>query len=126
MMPTPARLVLFPFMLVWKKQQNMKRPRFSTGTAYSIHYMEYEGMSTSTHFSYSNKSKNWVCRVEICRDRHDQRSCKICASCVNFPGKQRNLLHNLRRTARFTHTKCDFALQLLKFRYESSTLIRTA
>ena len=25
-------------------------------------------------------------RVEICRDRHDQRSCKICASCVNFPG----------------------------------------
>ena len=23
-------------------------------------------------------------RVEICRDRHDRRSCKICASCVNF------------------------------------------
>ena len=60
----------------------------------------------------------WVCddvdlnRVEICRDR---RSCKICASCVNFPGKQRDFSHNLRRTARFTHTKCDFALKLLKF-----------
>ena len=23
-------------------------------------------------------------RVEICCDRHDRRSCKICASCVNF------------------------------------------
>ena len=28
-------------------------------------------------------------RVEICRDRHDWRSCKICASCVKFPGKTR-------------------------------------
>ena len=27
-----------------------------------------------------------ICRVEICRDRRDQRLCKICASCVNFPG----------------------------------------
>ena len=52
-------------------------------------------------------------RVEICRDRHDRRSCKICASCVNFPGKKRNFSHNLRRTSRFTHTKCDFA-KLLK------------
>ena len=24
-------------------------------------------------------------RVEICCDRHDRQSCKICASCVNFP-----------------------------------------
>ena len=54
-------------------------------------------------------------RVEICRDRHDWRSCKICARCVNFPGKRCDFLHNLRRTLRFTHTKCDFALQLLKF-----------
>ena len=54
-------------------------------------------------------------RVEICRDRHDRRSCKICASCVNFPGKQRNFSHNLRRTTRFTPAKCDFALKLLKF-----------
>ena len=44
-------------------------------------------------------------RVEICRDRHDQRSCKICASCVNFPGNQRDVSHNLRRTTQFTHTK---------------------
>ena len=54
-------------------------------------------------------------RVEICRDRHDRRSCKICASCVNFPRRHRNFSHNLRRTSRFTHTKCDFALKLLKF-----------
>ena len=54
-------------------------------------------------------------RVEICRDRHDQRSCKICTSCVNFLGNQRDVLHSLRRTTRFTHTKCDFALKLLNF-----------
>ena len=53
-------------------------------------------------------------RVEICRDRHDRRSCKICASCVNFPGKQRDFSHNLRRITKFTHTKRDFALKLLK------------
>ena len=56
-------------------------------------------------------------RVEIRRDRHDQRSCKICASCVNLPGKQRNFSHNLRRTTRFTPAKCDFALKLLNFAY---------
>ena len=54
-------------------------------------------------------------RVEICHNRRDRRSCKICASWVNFPGKQRDFSHNLRKTTRFTHTKCDFALKLLKF-----------
>ena len=53
--------------------------------------------------------------VEICRDRHHRRSCKIYVSCVNFPGKQRDFLHNLRRTTRSTHTKCDFALKMLRF-----------
>ena len=53
-------------------------------------------------------------RVEICRDRHDRRSCKTFANCVNFPGKQRNFLHNMQRSTRFTHTKCAFALKLLK------------
>ena len=52
-------------------------------------------------------------RVEICRDRHDRRSCKICASCVNFPGNQRDVSHNLRRTTRFIHTKCDSGLHKL-------------
>ena len=51
-------------------------------------------------------------RVEICGDRHERQSCKICAGCVNFPGEQRNFSHNLCRTSRFTHTKCDFALKL--------------
>ena len=54
-------------------------------------------------------------RVEICRVRRDRWLCKICASCVNFPGKQRNFSHNLRRTTRFTPAKCDFALKLLRF-----------
>ena len=35
-----------------------------------------------------------IIRVEICRDRHDRRSCKICASCVNFHRKQRDWLVN--------------------------------
>ena len=36
-------------------------------------------------------------RVEICRDHHDRRSCKMCADCVIFSWKQREFLHNLRR-----------------------------
>ena len=64
---------------------------------------------------YLNIFGKYDIRVEICPDRRDRRSCKICASCVNFPRKQRNFLHNLPRTTRFTHTKCDFALKLLKF-----------
>ena len=55
-----------------------------------------------------NQKKSWVCR-----NCHERRLCKICASCVNFPRKQRDFLHNLRRTTRFTHTNCDFALKLL-------------
>ena len=31
-------------------------------------------------------------RLEICRDRHDRRSCKIFVSCVNFSKKQRGFL----------------------------------
>ena len=42
-------------------------------------------------------------RVEICREGHDHRSCKICASCVNFPGKQCDFSQNLRKITRFTH-----------------------
>ena len=41
-------------------------------------------------------------------------SCKIFANCVSFPGKQRDFMHNMRRSTRFTHTMCDFALKLLK------------
>ena len=51
-------------------------------------------------------------RVKICCDRYDQLSCKIYASCVNFPGNQCDVSHNLHRTTGFTHTKCDFALKL--------------
>ena len=61
------------------------------------------------------KMRSTVRRVEICRNRHDQQSCKIGATCVNFPGKQRDFSHNFHRTTRFTHTKYNFALKLLRF-----------
>ena len=54
-------------------------------------------------------------RVEICHDRSDWQSCKICASCVNFSRKQPFFLRHLRRSSGFTLTKCDFKLNLLKF-----------
>ena len=47
-------------------------------------------------------------RVEICCDRHDRRSCKICASCVIFSRKQCAVLQNLRGSAGFTLNICDF------------------
>ena len=52
-------------------------------------------------------------RVEICHNRRDRRSCKICASCVNFPETMYFFL-NLRRSTRFTLTKSDFTLNLLQ------------
>ena len=55
-----------------------------------------------------------IIRVEICRDRHGRRSCKICASCIIFPRKHCNCSFNLHRATRFTHAKCDFALKLRK------------
>ena len=76
------------------------------------HYFYLESSSLILFNSFSECVPH---RVEICRDRHDQRLCKICASCVNFPRKQRDFLHNLRITAKFTRTKCDFALKLLRF-----------
>ena len=69
-------------------------------------------MCSETDFTQENKR---IGRVEICRDPHDRQSCKLCASCVNFPEKQRDFSHNLLRTKKFTHTECDFARKLLKF-----------
>ena len=74
--------------------------------------------------SPANQPSRRRSRVEICRDRHDWRSCKIRASCVNFQRKQRNFSHNLRKTTRFTHTKCDFNLKLLKFHTLSKILTK--
>ena len=39
-------------------------------------------------------------RLEICRDRRDQRSCKIFVSCVNLSRKQRSFF----KLCKFTHT----------------------
>ena len=51
----------------------------------------------------------YVTRVEICHDRRDRRSCKICASCVNFSRKQRVFLHNFCKST----PKCDFTVEIL-------------
>ena len=61
-------------------------------------------------------------RVEICHNRRDRRSCKICASCVNFSRKQCTFLQNLLRSARFALNKYDFTLKLLKLYTLSSIL----
>ena len=44
-----------------------------------------------------------------------EQSCKISVNCVNFPRKQCDFSHNLRRSTKFAHTRCDFALTLFKF-----------
>ena len=79
----------------------------------------YTTIASNTALRYLWKGSNFpesqvflIDRVEICRDRHDR---KICASCVNFPRKQCNFSHYLRRATKFTHAECDFALKLLKF-----------
>ena len=65
-------------------------------------------------YFYWTQFRSLSTRVEVCHHHRDRRSCKICTSCVNFPGYQCDVLHNLRRTTIFTHTKCDFVLKLLK------------
>ena len=45
-----------------------------------------------------------VCRLEICHDRRDWRSCKKFSSCVNFSRKQRVSLQNLCENMKFTHS----------------------
>ena len=80
--------------------------------------IQHHRQSSSSSLLWSSLSSLIIItanRVEICHNRHNRRSCKICASCVNFPPKQRDFSHYLRRTSRFTHAKCDFALKMLKF-----------
>merc|ERR1712012_1393773 len=84
------------------------------------------GLFPKQLFQSSSYMINQFSRVEICRDRHDRRSCKICFRCVNLPGKQSDFSLNLRRTTLFTHTKCDLALELLKSYTLSSILTKKA
>ena len=50
-----------------------------------------------------------IFRVEICHDRRDRQSCKICASCVNFP--ENNVLSCIIFVK--VHAKCDFTVEIL-------------
>ena len=76
--------------------------------------LEQETTESRTHYHHPYGEVSSKSRVEICRDRHNRQLCKICSRCVNFPRKQRVFSHNLRRTTKFTHANCDFALKLLK------------
>ena len=78
-----------------------------------------QGVEVRFEFSWQHKI-----RVEICHDRRDRRSFKICASCVIFSRKQRIFLQNLLRSAKFTLNKYDFTLKLLKFYTLSSILTK--
>ena len=69
----------------------------------------------SVKFLPAEQISSETTRVDICRDRHDLRSCKICASCVKFSGKQCFFLHNLRRCPKFTHARCDFTFESFNF-----------
>ena len=71
------------------------------------------------------KLANTLHGVEICHDRRDRRSCKICKSYVNFSRKQRFLLHNFCWSLRLTLHKCDFTLKLLKCYTLSSVLTKS-
>ena len=86
--------------------------RYQTTSTWII---QHHRQSSSLSLLWSSSSSLIIItanRVEICRDRHNRRSCKICASCVNFPQKQCDFLHNMHKTTKFAHTKCDFALKL--------------
>ena len=79
----------------------------------------YRGKSLHLKILVWGRVAQLVARVEICRDRHNRRSCKISASCVNFSGKQSTSFLNLLQNMIFTHllgkSKHMFSLQLLKF-----------
>ena len=70
---------------------------YQDGEKYSCVALAKSGLAHQ-HARQTNQFKS---RVEICRDCHDRRLCKIFANCVNFPGKQRDFMHNMRRSTRF-------------------------
>ena len=54
-------------------------------------------------------------RVEICRDRRDQRLCKIFVNCVNFSRKKRIFSHILCRRIRIDYLFCKFTHTMQTF-----------
>ena len=52
-------------------------------------------------------------RAEICHDRHNRQSCKLCQLCKFFQ-KTIRFLH-LRESTRFTLNMCNFRMRMLKF-----------
>ena len=95
--------LILPFyaLLRGKRQENIEVIT-SRGPTFKRHFMLTVMARLKTLIwgnlirDYRYKRKR-TSRVEICRDCHDWRSCKICARCVNFSGKQHLFLHNLRR-----------------------------
>ena len=92
-----------------KKAQKYHMPDIHSASSESKRHLLWDISCPSSHY--------WLyglvfCWVDIFHDRRNRRSCKIFASCVNFPGKQRNFSHNLRRPTRFTPNKTDITLKL--------------
>ena len=69
---------------------------------------------------FFNEKKNMsllsfvIHRLEMCRDRHDQRSWKNISNCVIFSWKQRIFLQNLRINMKFTHLFSKFTHPFLQ------------
>ena len=81
-MPGVAGCVLLENVGDLIKRGNVPAPRLHTH-ADTKHKEKNCGINIMRLYTLPNRKCNF--RVEICRDCHDRRSCKIYASCVNFP-----------------------------------------
>ena len=84
-------------LLEWKKADDTSKVRFMTFT------QKENKNHPFALFLHLKTNDDCPGRLEICRDRHDRRSCKFFSTCVNFSRKQRVSLQNLRRNMKFTH-----------------------
>ena len=66
---------------IWEREGNNKNiPRIQEWEGNEKIYSHNSGTGRGME-----KSIPTLYRVEICRDHHDRRLCKICANCVEFP-----------------------------------------
>ena len=77
-----------------------------TLSIYCLNCLHYLQCLASIAFSAQGGPFSLVeIRLGICRDRRDQRSCKIFVSCVNFSRKQSSFLYILQV---YTHLNVNF------------------
>ena len=97
---------------VANNEKNTSRYELSKGGNNQWHFVNTSLQSSDVHdvFTWTNSAgdashcgpfshlviiscREEGCRLEICHDRRDRRSCKIFATCVNFSKKQRSFLN---------------------------------